>query len=162
MTYTEAVRECLENGDVIDMKFLSGISNGETRLLMSGERCVGVVHRNTPKDRYAALGGIPWQQVKNNASTSALKQEFIGSLELLRNALGLAENTPLPPVWTADFILDKTDSIPIKMFFLGEINAMAVGHTAFPEGFEALGMCFVDALKDALTWMFILGVVRIA
>lgn len=163
VTSTKAAEECLENGDVIDMRFLPGISFGETRLLMSGEQCVGIVRRATPKGRYIAVGGTSWDAVPiNDTAAIALRDEFIESLGELRTTLGLQDGTTFPPVWTADFIPDKktvadqylsiSDHISDeKTFLLGEINAMAVGHTAFPGGFKALGQCFVGALAHART-----------
>ena len=73
------------------------------------------------------------------------------SLPALRDAAGLGD-APWPPVWTADFIA-RDGATPASGFggwALGEINAMAVGHTAF-SSMEEFGARVAAGVVEALS-----------
>ena len=131
--------------------FLPRIAEGELRLLLTGNRCVGVVARGTPVGALSAAPGSRWLPVEEDEETDRLRRVFLRTLPRLANAAGLDAEAEWPLVWTADFIRrdlpDRFDVEEVLPFALSEINSLAVGHTTFPS-MKDFGFSLANYVKD--------------
>ncbi|MBF0590291.1 MAG: Cj0069 family protein, partial [Magnetococcales bacterium] len=118
-----------ENGMLIDMPFLPRIKEGEIRLFMLDDKPINVVHKKPAEDADAfsatLFSGAKYRYDPPEA-WSTLVNQFTGLLPRLAKQL---EETDLPLIWTADFILE-TDDKGEDIYVLGEMNASCVGFTS--------------------------------
>ena len=118
-----------ENGQLVDMKFLPRIKEGEIRILMIGSRPAFVVHKK-PAESADAFSATLFSGAKYTYDKPEKWQHlvdfFLAQLPKIKSELGEKE---VPLIWTADFILDWNDKKEDE-YILGEINCSCVGFTS--------------------------------
>ncbi len=118
-----------EGGQIVDMRFMPRIKEGEIRILFVGETPIFVVHKK-PAEGADAFSATLFSGAKyrydDPSKWSQLVDPFIESLPQVRELLG-GHDTPL--LWTADFMLDDGEDGQ-DAYVLGEINCSCVGFTS--------------------------------
>lgn len=118
-----------ENGMLVDMRFLPRIKEGEIRILMVGAHPIFVVHKK-PAEGADAFSATLFSGAKyrydDPKDWQTLVTFFLERLPLIKKTL---EETEVPLIWTADFILDWDEEKKDK-YILGEINCSCVGFTS--------------------------------
>ncbi|KAJ8607114.1 hypothetical protein CTAYLR_009164 [Chrysophaeum taylorii] len=132
--YLEGGKEA--GGQLVDQRLLPRISEGEVRVLMSGDTCQMIIHKK-PEGGLSAVGG-------NSAYTyydptdpkyADLLAKLLGDIENgLMEALDL-KGEPLPLLWTCDYIpKDPEDPAAATVdteYVVGEFNCSCVGVSKF-------------------------------
>ena len=130
--YLEGGKEA--GGQLVDQRLLPRISEGEVRVLMSGDACQSIIHKK-PEGGLSAVGG-------NSAYTyysptdpkyADLLTKLLSDIESgLMKGLDL-EGEPLPLLWTCDYIpKDAEDGTPgVTEYVVGEFNCSCVGVSKF-------------------------------
>lgn len=131
---------------MVDQRFLPRILEGEYRLNMIGSRPVDVVHKMFPKKH-----GEDYTYKSYSADDSLFERllaDFKQDLPHLMSALGRA-GEPLPPIWTADFIIKGRDPDSGEdVFALMEMNCECVGISQQLHLARFVAQSVVDACEE--------------
>lgn len=118
-----------ENGQLVDMRFMPRIVEGEIRILMVGAKPIFVVHKK-PAESADAFSATLFSGAKYTYDEpekwQTLIDFFLKNLPTINEKLG---NNEIPLIWTADFMLDN-DKDGNDTYVLGEINCSCVGFTS--------------------------------
>jgi len=131
--YLEGGKEA--GGQLVDQRLLPRISEGEVRVLLSGDTCQMIIHKK-PEGGLSAVGG-------NSAYTyyepedpkyADLLGKLMSDIPSLLKVMDL-EGQPLPLLWTADYIpkdpeFPRTDGVDTE-YVVGEFNCSCVGISKF-------------------------------
>ncbi|KAL3931285.1 MAG: hypothetical protein SGPRY_001187 [Prymnesium sp.] len=131
--YLEGGKEA--GGQLVDQRLLPRISEGEVRVLLSGDTCQMIIHKK-PEGGLSAVGG-------NSAYTyyeptdpkySDLLAKLMKDIPSLLKVMDL-EGQTLPLLWTADYIpkdpeYPRTDGVDTE-YVVGEFNCSCVGISKF-------------------------------
>jgi len=129
--YLEGGKEA--GGQLVDQRFLPRISEGEVRVLMSGDVVQMIIHKK-PEGGLSAVGGnSAYTYFKPGCEEYKLLEESLkADIPKLLDAMNLS-GEPLPLLWTADFIpKDAEDGTPgVTEYVVGEFNCSCVGVSKF-------------------------------
>jgi len=121
-----------ENGQLIDQRFCPRIIEGEVRVLFFYKTPIEVVHKVPAEGGLSATlsSGAKYTSYRvDHPKFKNLLDDFIGEdLPKIMPRLGM-ENTPLPLIWTGDFILGDKDNKGNDTYVIGEFNCSCVGVT---------------------------------
>ena len=118
----------------MDQRLLPRISEGEVRVLMSGDTCQMIIHKK-PEAGLSAVGGNSTYTfyAPDDPKYSDLMHKLLNDIDNgLMDVLGLG-GEPLPLLWTCDYIpKDAEDGTPGKTeYVVGEFNCSCVGVSKF-------------------------------
>lgn len=136
-------------GQLVDMRFLPRIKEGEVRILFVGEKPIFVVHKK-PAEGADAFSATLFSGAKYVYSSP---DNWPHVINLFKNHIGTIyqrlEMQRAPLIWTADFILDwKPDGT--DDYILGELNCSCVGFTSeLDKGIQAAVADEVIAVVEA-------------
>lgn len=115
-----------DHGKIIDVPFISGIKQGEVRLVLIGNEPVTIIHKK-PAEHADAFSAAFFAGAKYSYHQpdewQELVQLFLSELPKISKTLAIRE---LPLIWTADFIPDLEQSSS-ERYLLGEINCACLG-----------------------------------
>lgn len=137
-----------EDGELVDMRFLRRIKEGEIRILMVADHPIFVVHKK-PAEGDDAFSATLFSGAKYTYDSPEkwpkLIDVFLRSLPEIKKTFNLKH---LPILWTSDFILDDAYDDD-EHFVLGEMNCSCVGFTSHLD----LGIqeTVAESIIDALT-----------
>lgn len=118
-----------ENGQLVDMRFMPRIVEGEIRILLVGPKPIFVVHKK-PAESADAFSATLFSGAKYTYDEPEKWQElvdfFTESLPTINERVG---GYDIPLIWTADFMLDDGPDGK-DTYVLGEINCSCVGFTS--------------------------------
>jgi len=121
-----------ENGQLIDQRFCPRITEGEVRVLFFYKTPIEVVHKVPAEGGLSATlaSGAKYTSYEcDHPMFKNLLDGFIGhDLPKIMPRLGMDE-TPLPLIWTGDFILGDKDANGDDTYVIGEFNCSCVGVT---------------------------------
>ena len=119
-----------DNGMLVDMRFMPRIVEGEIRILLVGEEPVFIVHKKPAAggENFSAtlFSGATYTYDKPDAWPDLI-QMFNEARPVIAKNLG--EDSDVPLIWTADFMLDTAED-GSDTYVLGEINNSCVGFTS--------------------------------
>lgn len=117
------------HGQLVDMRFIPRIVEGEIRILLVGPQVVFIVHKK-PAQTADAFSATLFSGATYTYDQPEKWPELIAffrkNLAVIKEKLGGNE---LPLIWTADFMLDTTAEGQ-DCYVLGEINCSCVGFTS--------------------------------
>lgn len=117
------------NGQLVDMRFLPRIKEGEIRILLVGTTPIFVVHKKPAEgaDNFSAtlFSGAKYTYDLPEKWPALIKM-FHEVVPTIAEKLG---GLDIPLIWCSDFILD-TDQDGNDKYILGEINCSCVGFTS--------------------------------
>lgn len=119
-----------DNGMLVDMRFMPRIVEGEIRILLVGEEPVFIVHKKPAaggENFSATLFSGATYTYDNPDAWPDLIQMFNEARPVIAKNLG--EDSDVPLIWTADFMLDTAED-GSDTYVLGEINNSCVGFTS--------------------------------
>lgn len=114
-----------KDGLIVNQRYCPRIIEGEIRLNMIGDKVEAIVHKKPVAGGISATlssGAHYTQYPPDDPKFNKLITLWDKDKKNLMNALGLGES-PLPLIWTADFIYGDDD----ESFIIGEINCSCVG-----------------------------------
>ena len=118
-----------ENGQLIDLRFMPRMLEGELRVNMIHTTPTEIVHKKTAEGGMSAPGAEYKQYKPDDPQFATLMDSFVNKdMPKIMDVLGLA-GQPLPLIWTADFILGPKDDDGNDTYFVGEFNCSCVGIT---------------------------------
>ena len=118
-------------GQMVDQRFMPRIAEGEVRCLMVGPNLVELVHKKPKQGSISATlksGAVYTKYPKDAPEFAPLVSAFNTDRAVIMQALGVS-GSPLPLVWTADFIFGPKDAEGNDTFVVGEFNCSCVGIT---------------------------------
>ncbi|KAJ8598720.1 hypothetical protein CTAYLR_010228 [Chrysophaeum taylorii] len=121
-------------GQLVDQRLLPRISEGEVRVLMTGDVCQMIIHKK-PEGGLSAVGGnsaYTYYEPTHPKYADLLAKLIYDIDHGLMEALGLG-GEPLPLLWTCDYIpKDAEDGSPgVTEYVVGEFNCSCVGVSKF-------------------------------
>ena len=114
-----------KDGLIVNQRYCPRIIEGEIRLNMIGNQVEAIVHKKPIQGGISATlssGAEYTQYPPDEPKFSKLVELWEKDKQELMKTLGLGD-TPLPLIWTADFIFGDDD----ESFIIGEINCSCVG-----------------------------------
>ena len=139
-------------GQMVDQRFMPRIVEGEVRCLMVGPNLVELVHKKPKEGTMSATlgsGAVYTKYPKDAPEFASLVSAFSADRAAIMQALGVA-GSPLPLVWTADFIFGPKDAEGNDTFVVGEFNCSCVGITRQLDLAGIVGRTAVDAVISGL------------
>mmetsp|Transcript_21538 Transcript_21538/g.67565 ORF Transcript_21538/g.67565 Transcript_21538/m.67565 type:complete len:426 (+) Transcript_21538:1-1278(+) len=121
-------------GQLVDQRLLPRISEGEVRVLMTGDVCQMIIHKK-PEGGLSAVGGnsaYTYYEPSDPKYADLLAKLLYDIEHGLMDALELA-GEPLPLLWTCDYIpKDAEDGTRgVTEYVVGEFNCSCVGVSKF-------------------------------
>lgn len=123
-------------GQIVDMRLLPRIQEGEVRMLMVKDSLFQIIHKKPTPGNFSAVGGIniPTFYPPDAPKYADLKKKFIEEdVPKLLDTMGLS-GEPLPLIWTSDFIPADGPEPGSTQYIVGEFNCSCVGISNFSAG----------------------------
>jgi len=120
-----------ENGQLIDQRFLPRIVEGELRVNMIYDTPTEIIHKKPAEGGISATlasGATYVSYAPDDPQFEPMMKSFKADLPTIMPSIGM-EGTPLPLIWTSDFILGEKDADGNDTYFVGEFNCSCVGIT---------------------------------